>query len=187
MVEERTVANTMVFLATIVAKDLHYGQLNLVLGATLRHVAELIAVAALGKAARHGLSGVFQALQVLGWVLRPELTLTRARRIPLQAVSDGIFLAQVTLQVHVGQGHSQRFLDGNEPQRDVLSAECLLELFIGRVGGLLRIGLNGRLRVVDIALLGGFLDECPGLLGRHVREIRVVDLARTLALADSVS
>ncbi|KAL2178152.1 uncharacterized protein P884DRAFT_133397 [Thermothelomyces heterothallicus CBS 202.75] len=164
--ESLTVAKAMARLATVEASNLEaIGLLDLVLGAALGDVANLTAVGALGQTTIDNFTGISEALQVLVDILGPELAVARARGIPLEA---GLF-------------------DGDQPDRDVLSAESALKLRVRGVGRGLDIDLNRLLDVVDITLLHSTLDLSPDLLGSHFRKIAAVDFAGALALADGVT
>lgn len=161
--------------------------LDLLLGAALGDVTNLVAVAALGKTAIDDFTGVAEALNVLVDILRPHLPIPRARGVPLEAVGDRVRLAEATLKIHVGESGSQGLLNGDEPQRDILGTESALQIRVRSIRRRLDVDLDGLLNIVNVALLDSTLDESPGFLGGHIRKVVAIDLARILALADRVA
>jgi len=173
--------------ATVVAHDHAFLLLDLLLWAMLGNVADFVTVAALGLAAIGRLSSISKTFKVLVNILGPQITIARARRVPLKAVRDRVLLVDVSLQVHVGQGGGKGTLNSNEPKADVLSAETFLKLDISRVGGSLDIGLNGFLDVVEVAGRDNFHDVGIGQIGIHVLIHAAVDLLGSGALLRPVA
>lgn len=178
----------MADLAAVEADDLkRVRSLSTLLGARLGNVADFITVAALGQTAINNLTGVSKTLEVLVDVLGPRLAVARAGRVPLEAIGDRVLLAEVALEIHVGESDCEGLLNGDEPDSNVMGAEGTLKFDIGGLGGSLDVGLNGLLDVVDVTLLGGTQNENPSIVGAHVGQVVAVDLASILAGADSVA
>ncbi|KAK3358878.1 hypothetical protein B0T25DRAFT_78396 [Lasiosphaeria hispida] len=177
-----TVTDTVSNRIAIVALDVvHILRLSLFLGAGLGGVAKLVASSAFGQTAASDLTGILEALKVLLHILGPDLTVTGTRGVPLEAVRDGVLLLKLTLEIHVGKGRRQRFLDGDEPQLDVLVAKSLLEVGKCGLGRRLDVNLDSFFDIVDLTLLDSVDNHSPCILSGHVRQMAAVDLASSLA------
>lgn len=178
----------MTLFVAIVAFDDDTLGLHLLLGAVLGHVANLAAPHALGKTAGNNVTSVCQALEDFLMALRPTLFLSLAARLVRQAIVDGVFLTEVALQVHVGQGNGQvGTLEGNQVEAVTLGAEGLLELGKGGLGLGLDVNLDLLLDLINIALADGALEQVPGLLARHVWQVAAIDVASILASGSDVT
>lgn len=178
----RAIADTMANLIAVVALDEDALNLNLLLGAAPGHVTKLITVLALGDVAGHELTGISQALEALLLALGPTFALTGTLMLELEAVGDGILLAEVTLKVHVGESRNGvGLLQGDEPSTNALSAEGRLEILISTSGVRLDVDLHGVLNIIDIALVNGSDNHLPGLFGALILNVITVDDTRILA------
>jgi hypothetical protein len=172
----------------VVAANLHgIGLGDLLLWAALGDMANFIAVGALGHQTRNRLSGVLEALEVLFLILGPQLALGGARRVPLSTVSDLELLVQMALEIHQGEGGQNFALNGNEPNGDLLLAECALQLDVGGLGDCLDVDLDRFLDIVNVTSGRDLLDIVPSGVLVHVRNIAAVNLAGLLALRDGVA
>lgn len=98
----------MTRLVAVVAHDSDALFLNLVLGAFLRNVAQLVAVGALGQSALDSFTGVSEALQVLFCRLGPIASLSGAEGLVGPSVMDAILLVQIALEIHVRVSRENR-------------------------------------------------------------------------------
>lgn len=184
-----TITDAMTLAVAVVALHCFDGVcLSLLLRTELGGMSEFVTVGALGDAAIDNLTSIGEPLQILLGALGPDLTLTRTSGLGAETVSDRILLVHVALEIHVGQGGSHiRFLNGDEPDANVLAAEGFLKLKVGGVRARLDVDLNGILDIIELALLGSGDNEVPSGLGSHVGKVTTVDVAGKLATSSTMS
>ena len=178
-----TVTDAMSFAIAVVALD-GTDDLGLfrVHRAELLFMTELVAVTALGQAAVDNLTGVLEAFHVLFGGFGPELALPGASRLGVEAVGDSIFLVQIALEVHVGQGLGKvGVFDGDEPEVQVLGAKGLLKFGVRSLRDAFGVSLDTDLDVVDILFFDGLDDGFPGSLSSQIVVLATIDLASRLA------
>ncbi|KAI0833199.1 hypothetical protein F5Y06DRAFT_280579 [Hypoxylon sp. FL0890] len=102
-----TVTDTMTRLIAVEAHDNKALSLNLLLRASLRSVAKLVAVGALGQTAFNGFTSILETLEVL-FTGGPQLNLSGTKRLVTPAKMDAVLLVKVSLKVHVRVGGQER-------------------------------------------------------------------------------
>jgi hypothetical protein len=179
----------MAYLLAVIALNSANGAgLLFLLLAALGDMANFIAVAALGQAARNDFASILQTLDILRNIFGPDLTVTRTRRVPLEPVRHGVFLLQVALKVHIGQSSGKaRLLNSNEPELDVLGAKCFLKLHIGGLRICLEVGLDRILDIINVALLDSLLQQLPGFLWGESGERTSINKPSALAATSSMT
>lgn len=171
----------------VVAHDGDTFGLHLVHGAVLGDMSELRTVATLGLATGNWITGIFKSSQDLVVVLGPAILLRLTTGLVGKAVVDGILLAKVALQVHVGQGDGQIGPEqGDQVQTVLLRTKGLLKFNESNGRLSLEVDLNLLLNLVDVALLDGRLQKLPGVLSGHVGQAATINLAGVLALGSGV-
>lgn len=184
-----TVADTVALLVTVVALHDDSVGLQLLLGAVLADVSELLAIATLGLAnPGNNVASIGKSLHHDIMVLGPTLSLRLTKRLVREAVVHRVLLVEITLKVHVGQGNGEvRALLRNKIEAIALRTEGSLDLDKG--GGRLGLGvdLDLLLDLVHVSIVDGLLQKLPSLLTGHVRKVAAVNLASILALDGSVA
>lgn len=177
----------MTLAIAVEALDGDGGLILLLVRAVLGNMAHLVAVATLGNAEFDDLAGILKPLHVLLWGLGPKLSVARTGRVGPEAVSDGILLTQVTLEIHVREGCQVRLLNGDQPELQILGAECLLQIGKSRLRSGLGIGLNRLLNLRDATLLNGLKNGTPGVGEGHVLVLGAIKLASALTLGSAMA
>lgn len=120
--------------------------------------------------------------------LGPAFYLARPFRLLGESVRDGVLLARVALQIHVGEDVDQLAFCGNQPEVDVLVDEHVLQLVV------VDFAMDGFdvllycfLDIVDIALRGCDFDLFEGIVGGNVGDVVSVDQAGIFAILPEVS
>lgn len=179
-----TIPNSVPILLAVGARYLGFVAhvFNLLLGAALGDVADLLAVAAKWFTIAHDIAGILKTSENLVAVLGPAFDLTGPVRLLRESVADRVFLAHVTLPIHVGEGLEKRSLDRDEPKIDALVNEDLLKILVCDLCvDSLDILLDTFFGIVDVPLSHGLLDLAHGLVSRDVGDMVTVDLSSILA------
>lgn len=182
-----TVTNAVLF-AAVVAGELSLLSLAGGLRAGCGPVTILIAVVAAHLSAVDGITCVVQASEDVIIGLGPTLTLAGATRLFGETNGNRVGLADVSLEVHVGEGAGERTLQSNEPELSLGNVETQLNVLVGgRTIVSLDILLDRILGVVDIALLSSLEDVVPSSLRSKVLDMISVDLTRSRALGANMT
>ena len=162
--------------------------LNFLLGAILGGMTELFTVATLDNANVNYISSIVKTGEQFLAVLGPTVSLTRPLRCLGKPVRNGVSLAHVALQVHVGEDVDQRAFVCNQPQVDATTDEGLLELLVGHsTTGSFHILLKSFLDVVDIFLFDSCLELVPCFFWADILDVFAVDFASVFAVLPHVA
>lgn len=173
---------------TVVASDLVLFSLTRRLRTVLGRVAVVIAVVAAHFSTVDRIAGIIETSQDFFGAFRPTLALTGARRLAREANRNRELLANVALQVHVGEGTRQRTLQGNQPKVDVVVDQAFLDGLVGRfpiVG--LDVFLNCLFGVVHVAFFGSFDQLLPSCLDGEVLNMIAINLTGGRAISANVT
>lgn len=126
----------------------------------------------------NNLARIMQPIKQFRARLGPAFHLARTLRPLGETVRDGILLARVALQIHVGEDIDQLAFRGNQPEVDVFVDEHGLQLLVVDVAmDGFDVLLYCFLDVVDIALRGCDFDLLESIVGGNVGDVVSVDQA----------
>lgn len=129
------------------------------------------------------LASIAKPGEVLRRVLGEESPLARTGSLVTEAVAHNVLLVTVTLHVHQGKGREEvGLLNGHEEERNVLAAQCLLQLQVGHVRVCLDVLLDAGLGVVNVSGGGGIPDALPRDFSVDSLDVGSINFARSLAI-----
>lgn len=167
----------MAVAVAVVAADGGLFGLDFLLGAVPGDMAHLLAVEATRTVVENRLASIGKSLHVLLERLGPGFELLGTISLGREAIADAPLLAEVALKIHEEHGGKHDTLHSNDPDLQVLLAECVLELDVGHVGMMLEKLWENILELNGIAVHDGFLDLSPNFLLRDIRNVTAIDLA----------
>ena len=176
------VTDAMTILITQHAVDLDTIDDNDFVRAIALHVTHLAAVGAFGDATIDGQTSLRETLEVGSRSLGPLLEELWALRFLGEVEADGVLLTNLTLKVDNGPGLFDSLLQADEIDLVAALAELLLHLQICEGRASLGEDLDTVSEVIEVFLVGGFLEHGPGLTFGHVWNVGDVDDLSVLAL-----